>query len=117
VRVVLTAVQEAVSRARRGEGPTLIEAQTYRFDEHQVGLLVEKNPYRSAEEVELHRRQRDPITLYRQALHEEGVPESELLSIEREVDAAVAEAIRFAEDSPLPDPAALYDHLYSTPLQ
>lgn len=113
VAAVHAVVSEAVARARRGDGPTLVEAKTYRFDEHQVGLIV--SPYRPAHEVEQYKAQRDPLALYRRALLAQGMSESELGAIEMEVSEAVATAIRFAEDSPQPDPATLYDHLFSTP--
>lgn len=116
VRAVYEATRAAVIRARRGEGPTLIEARTYRFDEHNVGLFVPGTPYRSPQEVEHHRTQRDPIVLYRKVLLEDGVEETTLASIEAEVDASVAAAIEFAESSPLPDPATLHDYMYSTPI-
>lgn len=115
VRTVYAAAADAVARARRGEGPTLIEARTYRFDEHQVGLFI-RTPYRTAEEIETYKSQRDPIDLYRQALLAEGFSEAELAAIDAEVLEAVRQAIRFAEESPLPDPAALYDYLYSHPI-
>ena len=115
VRAVYDAASEAAARARRGDGPTLIEAKTYRFDEHNVGLFV-PNPYRSKEEIEEYRTQRDPLRLFRQVLIEAGFRETELAALEEEVTTAVAEAVRFAEDSPLPDPATLYDYLYSHPI-
>ena len=116
VRAVYAAAAEAVDRARRGEGPTLIEAKTYRFDEHQVGLFIEKNPYRTAEEVAEHKANRDPIALYRQALLEEEFTPGQLAEIESEVSQAVEEAIRFAEQSAPPRPASLYEYLYSHPI-
>lgn len=116
VRAVYEVVSAAATRARRGEGPTLIEAKTYRFDEHQVGLFIEKNPYRPAEEVDQHKTHRDPIVLYRQVLAADGFGDVELEAIEHEVAAAVAEAIQFGEQSPLPEVAALYDYMYSNPI-
>lgn len=116
VTAVYDATHEAVERARRGEGPTLIEAKTYRFDEHQVLLYVPGVPYRSAEEVAEYRNNRDPIALFRRVLLADGHCEAELSEIENEVAQAVAEAIRFAEESPLPDPATLYDYMYSQPI-
>jgi pyruvate dehydrogenase E1 component alpha subunit len=113
VRAVHTATDEAVRRARRGEGPTLIEARTYRFDEHNVGLVIAGRPYRSAEEVEDHRKNRDPILLFQRVLLAEGCSDRELQAIESDVDALVAQAVQFAERSPLPDPADLYDNLWS----
>jgi acetoin:2,6-dichlorophenolindophenol oxidoreductase subunit alpha len=103
-------------RARRGAGPTLIEAKTYRFDEHNVGLFVAGEPYRSREEVEYHRTHRDPLPLFRRALLASGIEADVLANIESEVAATVTEAIEFAEASPFPDTAALYDYLYSNPI-
>jgi acetoin:2,6-dichlorophenolindophenol oxidoreductase subunit alpha len=115
VRAVYRAATDAVSRARAGNGPTLIVAQTYRFDEHNVNLHI-KPPYRPPEEVEHYRTQRDPLALYRNVLLAEGFGDAELSSIESDVAAAVSEAVRFAESSPLPDPASIYDHMYSNPI-
>ncbi|MBM0108900.1 thiamine pyrophosphate-dependent dehydrogenase E1 component subunit alpha [Steroidobacter sp. S1-65] len=117
VSAVYDAAHTAVVRARRGEGPTLIEAKTYRFDEHNVNLNAGMtDPYRPVEEVEYHKRHRDPIPLFRRALLELGLSESELTVIEREVDEAVAEAVRFADESPFPEPSELCENLYSRPI-
>lgn len=117
VRAVYAATSEAAVRARRGGGPTLIEAKTYRFDEHSVSLHVgSRKAYRPAEEVEEYKTNRDPIALYRQVLTTDGISVAELRVIETEVADAVAEAIRFGEDSPLPDPATLYDYMFSQPI-
>ena len=117
VRAVYTAASAAAVRARAGEGPTLIEAKTYRFDEHNVGLFIPGKPYRPAEEVQEYKTARDPVVLFRRVLLAEGCSDVELNSIEDEVIHSVAEAIRFGEVSPLPDPATLYDHLYRHPVQ
>lgn len=115
IRAVYAAASEAASRARGGHGPTLLEAKTYRFDEHQVGLFI-KSPYRTAEELEKYRMERDPIALYRRILLTEGFTETELTAIESEVADTVIQAIQFAEESPSPNPATLYDYLYSHPV-
>ena len=114
---VYEATEEAAARARRGEGPTLIEAKTYRFDEHNVGLFVPGEPYRAPEEVAEYKTNRDPVALFRRVLSAEGFSEVDLKSLEDEVVKTVAEAIRFGEESPLPDPATLYDYMYSNPIQ
>jgi acetoin:2,6-dichlorophenolindophenol oxidoreductase subunit alpha len=106
----------AVERARQGMGPTLIEAKTYRFDEHNVGLFIPGKPYRASEEVEYHKRERDPIVLFRNALLGFGMSEAALTAIECEVSDAVSASIRFAEESAAPDPTRLYEYLYSTPI-
>lgn len=116
VRAVFEATAEATARARCGEGPTLIEAQTYRFDEHQVSLFVSGTPYRPADEVAQYKASRDPIVLFRGILLQEGFSELQLQSIETEVAQSVAEAIQFAEDSPLPDPSTVYEYMYSQPI-
>lgn len=116
VGVVYEATQIAVDRARAGEGPTLIEAKTYRFDEHQVGLVTNCEPYRSETEVQDYIANRDPLILFKAALLKEGVEETELTAIEQDVAACVAKAIAFAEESPFPDPADLYEHMYSNPI-
>ena len=116
IGAVYEVAREAVARARRGEGPTLIEAKTYRFDEHQVGLFIEKNPYRSPQEIEQYKTHRDPVALFRSALAKEGFSEAELKSIEKDAAAAVAEAILFAQASPFPKVSSLYDHMYSNPI-
>lgn len=114
LRAVYEATSDAAARARQGEGPTLIEARTYRFDEHEVGLVVPGKPYRSSEEVENFKTNRDPIALYRQSLLNAGFSETDLGAIESNAAAAVTEAIRFAKESPLPDPASVFDYLYSS---
>ncbi|GFE83708.1 acetoin:2,6-dichlorophenolindophenol oxidoreductase subunit alpha [Steroidobacter agaridevorans] len=112
---VYDAAAAAVTRARSGGGPTLIEARTYRFDEHSVGLFIPGPPYRPAEEIVEYQMNRDPIRLFRSVMLVNGFNDAELQAIEANVDAAVADAVRFAEDSPLPTPEDLYDHLYSGP--
>jgi TPP-dependent pyruvate/acetoin dehydrogenase alpha subunit len=117
VRAVFEATSAAVARARRGEGPTLIECKTYRFEEHEVGLAVPGKPYRAQEEIEFQRKNRDPLVLYRAALLAEGgVSAQELDRIEEEAVSAVAEAIRFGEQSPPPSADSLYDYMYSRPI-
>jgi len=105
----------AVRRARAGEGPTLIEAKTYRFDEHCLNLQV-PIPYRSADEVSQYKSQRDPLNLYRSELRKSGASAAEIASIEQEVVAEVAEAVAFARESPSPDPKEVYDNLYGNPI-
>jgi len=117
VRAVYEVASAAAVRARRGEGPTLIEAQTYRFDEHNVNLHVgSRKPYRSSDEVNEYKGNRDPVALFRHVLLADGFSEQDVVAIENEVTAAVNDAIEFAEQSPLPDPATLYDYMYSNPI-
>jgi len=112
---VYEATRTAVERARRGEGPSLVEAKTYRFDEHAIGVFMPSH-YRAAEEVEHYRRERDPVVLYRNRLLQAGHGEAELVEIESVVERTIAEAVEFARKSPYPDPASVYDDLYSNPI-
>lgn len=115
VLAVYAAVQEAVERARRGDGPTLVEVVTYRFNEHSEGLRLGTD-YRDAEEraawVE-----RDPIVLFRRHLEAEGLSTTERLdALEAEVLAEVEEAVRFTDESPYPDPSVAFADLYTEPI-
>jgi acetoin:2,6-dichlorophenolindophenol oxidoreductase subunit alpha len=112
VEAVFAATNEAVARARRSEGPTLIEAKTYRFDEHNVGLIIPGEPYRSAAEVEEQREHRDPIQLYQKSLLASGIGLNEINAIAEEVASAVTRAVLFAQGSSFPKLSGLYDHLY-----
>ncbi len=105
---------QAVARARAGEGPTLIEAKTYRFDEHSNRLAIPIR-YRSDEEIAFHRNERDPVALYRKVLVGRG-QQAEVEAIEAEVEALMEEAIRFAKESPEPELQDMIDSMYSNPI-
>jgi acetoin:2,6-dichlorophenolindophenol oxidoreductase subunit alpha len=113
---VYDATVSAVARARQGNGPTLIEAKTYRFDEHQVGLeQLVKRPYREAVEVEHHIANRDPLILFRRRFADQ-LSADDLSAIAAEVEAEIVSAIAYAEASPSPAPDTLYDHMFSNPI-
>lgn len=104
-------VGAAVERARAGEGPALVEAKTYRYVDHAENLPVQ--PYRADEEVERWRA-RDPIPLLRGRVLESGwASEEELAALEGDVEAELEEAVRFARESPFPEPDALYEDLFA----
>jgi len=111
VLAVYEAVKEAVDRARAGQGPTLIEAKTTRWGGHYQG---DPQRYRSHEEVERARRERDPIVLYFAKLEAQGVPILEQAeAIDAQVRSEIEAAVAFAEASPEPDPALLFEDLYA----
>lgn len=112
---VHAATVEAVDRARRGDGPTLIEAKTYRFDEHCVGLFI-NGGYRLAEEVNRFRNERDPVTLFRTALLGGGMSESALGEIEREASRLIEEAVAFAKESAFPEPEEAFELVHANPI-
>ncbi|GLS98862.1 acetoin:2,6-dichlorophenolindophenol oxidoreductase subunit alpha [Sphingobium jiangsuense] len=114
VEAVLAVTREAVSRARAGEGPTLIEARTYRFDEHSNRLAIPIK-YREEEEIRFYRETRDPITLYRVVLAEAGLGD-DLASVDAEVREAIKDCVAFAKDSPEPEMSDLWDNMYSNPI-
>ena len=106
------AAGEAVARARRGEGPMLIEAKTYRYYDHQ-GVKGLRHPYRSDEEV-AEWKARDPIDLLEaRAVADGTATRAELDDVWQRTRDEIAEAIAYAEASPLPDPADLLLNVYS----
>ena len=116
VMAVWVATSQAVKRARCGEGPTLIEAKTYRFEEHSLGLSV-PIPYRSEIEIEDYRINRDPLVLYKSAmLSSNMITTTELEVIEKEVADEVREAVNFAKESPYPKQSDVYDYMYGDPI-
>lgn len=110
VLAVYRAAGEAIARARRGEGPTLIECITYRNYGHFEG---DAQKYKTEEEKAEHLNERDAIALFRRhLLATQTLTADEISGIERDVEAAVQEAIRFAEESPYPDASELLTDVY-----
>ena len=104
---------EAVARAKRGEGPTLIEAKTYRFFDHQ-GIKGMRIPYRDPAEVEAWK-SRDAIRLIETIGIERGLATAEEFErIWAEVEADIQDGIDFARNSPDPDPADILDDVYTS---
>jgi TPP-dependent pyruvate/acetoin dehydrogenase alpha subunit len=110
VLAVYEAAQAAVARARRGEGPTLLVTESYRVDGHYAG---EPEVYRSRQEVAEYR-QRDPIPRFRRVLLERGqASEADLDAIDAEIQQEMLDAVRFAQESPPPEPATAMDYIYA----
>lgn len=104
VLAVRDAVRRMADQSRNGGGPQLIEAMTYRFRGHSMG---DPQRYRTKEEVE-EAKSRDPIARWGSTVQENDLAtETELRKIGDEVEAEVEEAVRFAENSPAPDPGEL----------
>ncbi len=107
---VKSAADRIVAQVRKTGRPRGIEAITYRFAAHGAADLFQV--YRSREEVEAQRR-KDPILLMERRLRRAGALDDERVeAIRREVEAAVAAALRFAEESPEPPPEALQTDIY-----
>lgn len=113
VLAVYDAVVRAVERARSNLGPSLIEAKTYRYDDHAVNMGLGSD-YRPKEELELWR-SRDPIALFRERLRVELQQSHSIEAVISEVKAEVDDAVAFARSSPYPAPAAAFTNLYSNP--
>lgn len=112
VIAVYEAAGEAIARARAGEGPTLLECKTYRFYDH-VGVRGMGLKYRTDEEVEEWRK-KDPIDLFEARLAEQGILSADAAkAVHDEVFAEIEVAIKFAEDSPYPEPGAITEDVYA----
>jgi pyruvate dehydrogenase E1 component alpha subunit len=111
VLAVFEAVSEAVARARRGEGPSLIEVVTYRYNEHSEGLRLGTD-YRPADEREAWLK-KDPLVLFREHLIANGHTAEEMDALEAEVLAEVDAAVEFSENSPWPDASIAFNDLYT----
>jgi pyruvate dehydrogenase E1 component alpha subunit len=111
VMQVKRTMEDSMQRASAGQ-PVFIEAVTYRYRGHSIADAAR---YREKEEVQLWREQ-DPIErFYRQLSQAELISEEERKGVEEKVNAVVAEAVEFADNSPEPDPSGLFDNLYIDP--
>jgi len=102
---VRQAAEIALDYVRQGNGPVLMELNTYRYRGHSMS---DPAKYRSREEVQEMRDKHDPIEGAKKELIERGVPEDKLKAIDKRIRAQVAESADFAENSPEPDLSELY---------
>ncbi|WP_314063749.1 thiamine pyrophosphate-dependent dehydrogenase E1 component subunit alpha [uncultured Vagococcus sp.] len=108
---VIDATYEAVEKARRGGGPTIIEALTYRWKGHSKS---DAKKYRTKEEEERWRKQRDPIKLAKERFIEAGILTEEQAEVIRlKAKDAIEEAVAFAEAGEMPEARALYEDVYA----
>src|SRR5439155_17159133 len=106
------ATEHAVKRAREQSLPTLIEARTYRYMGHSMS---DPGKYRTRAEIEKYQ-ERDPLKLFRTKLLENDLlVEEDFAKMENEIKAEVEAAVKFAEESPEPDPRELYTDVYANP--
>ena len=114
VLAVREATQRAVERARKDYLPTLLEVRTYRFMGHSMS---DPGNYRTRAEIEKYQ-ERDPIKLFSASLLEEKIIDDKALEeIDRKVREEVEDSLKFAEESPLPDPEELYTDVYANPIE
>jgi pyruvate dehydrogenase E1 component alpha subunit len=112
VLAVYEATRDAAERARRGDGPTFLVAQTYRIEGHTVGDPLS---YRPKGETELWKApDRDPISRFgRRLIAEFGFSEPDLEALRQRARADIDDAIAFGKESPEPELAALWEDVYA----
>jgi pyruvate dehydrogenase E1 component alpha subunit len=98
------ATARALARAKRGEGPTLLEARTYRFRGHS---MADPQLYRTKEEIEQYKL-KDPIELVKNSLLKLKVTAEEIEKIDAEIHAEVDASIKFSDETPDPQPDDLF---------
>lgn len=104
------AIASAAEHARKGEGPTLLEMKTYRYRGHSMS---DPAKYRTKEEVEEYKRL-DPIEQVITTMKENGwLDDNGIEAMEKKVEDLVNECVKFAEESPFPDPEELYKDVYA----
>lgn len=112
VEAVHHAFAEAAERARKGEGPTLLELRTYRYKGHSMS---DPAKYRTKEEVEEYK-QRDPIEQVRSViLKKKYATEEELKELDNKLKKRVMESVEFAENSDFPPASDAYTDVYAEP--
>ncbi|HYX30698.1 MAG TPA: pyruvate dehydrogenase (acetyl-transferring) E1 component subunit alpha [Pyrinomonadaceae bacterium] len=113
VLAMRAAVQRAVKRAREESLPTLLEARTYRYMGHSMS---DPGKYRTRAEIEKYQ-ERDPIKVFTNRLKDaEVIDDGDVAELEAHVKHAVDAAVKFADESPLPDETELYTDIYANPI-
>jgi len=114
VLAVREATVRAVERARKDYLPTLLEIRTYRFMGHSMS---DPGNYRTRAEIEKYQ-ERDPLKLFSASLLEAKIVDQKALDeIDKKVREEVEDALRFADESPFPDPSELYTDIYANPIE
>ena len=113
VLAVKEATARAVERARKDHLPTLIEVRTYSFMGHSMS---DPGNYRTRAEIEKYQ-ERDPLKVFAATLLEEKtISDKDYAAMEKQVQEEVEQALRFAEESPLPEPEELFTDIYANPI-
>jgi TPP-dependent pyruvate/acetoin dehydrogenase alpha subunit len=109
VELMYTSMEEAVQRARQGDGPVFIEAMTYRLMGHMMG---DPEVYRTKDEV-ARARENEPILRLGHRLLGLGYKEADLERLDAEAEAVIAEALQFAQNSPEPGPEEAFTDIFA----
>jgi pyruvate dehydrogenase E1 component alpha subunit len=113
VRAVHAITQKVVDRARKGEGPSILFCDTYRFHGHHVGDVA-REYYRSKQEEQTWKTERDPVTLMAKVLTAQGVADQAALDkIQAEIQNEVDTAVKFAIDAPYPSASEVDEDVYA----
>jgi pyruvate dehydrogenase E1 component alpha subunit len=113
VRAVYTAIKRLVDRARAGEGPAFVVCDTYRYHGHHVGD-INREYYRSKQEEQLWKTERDPINLLADWLMSEKIAsKAQFEQIQAEVQSEMEKAVQFALDSPYPSTDKVEQDIYA----
>jgi acetoin:2,6-dichlorophenolindophenol oxidoreductase subunit alpha len=113
VRAVYATTKEIVERVRSGAGPAFLLCQTYRFHGHHVGD-IKRDYYRSKQEEQLWKTERDPVTLFADWLQKEKVADrAQLDAMQKEIETEVAKAVEFAVAAPYPSPDKVDQDVYA----
>jgi TPP-dependent pyruvate/acetoin dehydrogenase alpha subunit len=113
VMAVYEAAVQAVARARAGEGPSFIEARTYRLRGHHMGDVGFARRYRTKEELEEHARQ-EPVGRFRAWLLENRkMSEAEIEAVDAAIETEMQQAIEYVNSSPVPDVSEITEHVYA----
>ena len=114
VLAVREATVRAVERARKDYLPTLLEIRTYRFMGHSMS---DPGNYRTRAEIEKYQ-ERDPLKLFSASLLEAKIVDQKALDeLDQKVREEVEDSLRFADESPFPDPSELYTDVYASPIE
>lgn len=112
VEEVHNAVYEAAERARRGEGPTLLEMRTYRYRGHSMS---DPQTYRTKEEVEAYKKNDCIERVIKTMKNKNWINDKDIEALEEKVKSIIEESVQFAEESPYPQAQELYEDVYMQP--
>jgi len=115
VMQVYKAASKYIERARRGEGPAILECKTYRFEDHSKSTAAQKLAYRTTEEIDEWRK-KDPVILWaNRLLNEKIATEKDIQEMDALVEKQIDDGVEFARQSPLPELEAAFSFMYATP--
>ncbi len=105
---VRAAAEKAIAHVRAGNGPYFLEAMTYRYRGHSMG---DQRPYRTQEEIRRWQAN-DPLGRFEKVLLEAGIPPAEMAALDKAAEAEIADAVRYAEESPFPALDEIWTDIY-----